>query len=1064
MKNKNIVLFCDKGYHKLALNTIESFSRVKDEFTFYYYTVDFTPKISNPNVKVIPIDKPQNLPDIMLLKPVVIQKTLDIVQDLVYVDCDLIASKHFNYNEFVNKVTYVPHSPLLHNTEWQFPIYYWYEGKTRHECNELPLMEFLGVKNRTQKWTTACMMAVTKNCKKFIDEYVKVCFTSELWHPKDTPKSLKQKSRKYFHIGDEGVYNTLLWKYNIKGNYTKGIVLEPKEISTFLKIENNKIINQKLESSNAMTECVDSTQVYAYHQLKDLKFRKNVLNMLSQDQSKKFLFVCSFYNNPEEHIDMTFNNVLKQTHKNWILIVGDDFSSTPGFRGLLKRKVEEINDPRIIYYETITKRELYLYQNTFQELEYDYFFDLDSDDILHERTLELYNNNFKKYPEVTSIFSDFIKISEKGNKEQYSAVLPSLDYVKEFNFRNNNSFEEIYSKRSGQQMFGHARCMRKPTEDKIHIEKNCRTSTDSLFLFYNLNRGKHLHLPRRLYTYINREGSDSSKMSAKEYVNFNSNVNYYIDKLQPSLKYFQPYNSIWCETTALSTCDFLSQINSLSLISNIREEEFKLIKSLYPDKKIELNNFKNPNLIVAWDNLSSDLVSKLKKVANTTSNLSICKYNNDYTLEAGTSHNGKNTNITDSFTKTNTEFAQSLSKFMSGYSWWSYFRLAIVTKSSLPKTEFIPKIKINKPFMMEDEIVVSFIKGAKVEIKGKSSNKYYIKFTNKDNNHILWSDTISPGMWTACNKEYYINWEVEVWCNESLIKTYNFNCNNKIVYIHLDSKALGDSLAWVPYLEEFRKKHNCKIVLSTFKNDMFSSQYPNIKFTSPGSIIPNIYAQFNIGWFWDNKKNPNDVLTIPLQKTASDILGLKYKEIKPKLNINFPIPKIKEKYVTLSMQSTSQAKYWNYKGGWQQVVDYLNQKGYKIVCIDKYPNFGVKGCMNSIPKNVIDKTGCDLNEVSSLIKNAQFHLGISSGLSWLAWALNTHTIMVSSFSNPLCEFTQNLTRIYNDNPFSGYFNTHRIDANNWHWNPFLNISTPEEWHDFESITPEQVINEIKQIL
>ena len=171
----------------------------------------------------------------------------------------------------------------------------------------------------------------------------------------------------------------------------------------------------------------------------------------------KFLLVCSFYNNPEEHIDLTFDNVLKQTHKDWILIVGDDFSTKLGFRNILKRKVEQINDPRIIYYDVKDKRELYLYQNTFQELEYDYYFDLDSDDVIHERTLELYHNNFTKYPEVVSIFSDFVRVSENGTKEQYSIVQPPLDYVKEFNFRNNNSFEEIYSKRSGQQMFGAVR-------------------------------------------------------------------------------------------------------------------------------------------------------------------------------------------------------------------------------------------------------------------------------------------------------------------------------------------------------------------------------------------------------------------------------------------------------------------------------------------------------------------------------------------------------------------------------------------------------------------------------
>lgn len=1057
MKSKNIVLFCDKGYHELALNTIESFSRVKDEFTFYYYTVDFTPKVPNSNVKVIPIDKPQNLPDIMLLKPVVIQKTLELVQDLVYVDCDLIASKHFNYDKFVSKVTHVPHSPLLHNTEWQFPIYYWYEGKTKHECNELPLMEFLGVKNRTQKWTTACMMAVTKNCKKFIDEYVKVCFTSELWSPKDTPKSLKQKSRKYFHIGDEGVYNTLLWKYGIKGNYTKGIVLEPKEASTFVTVENTKVLNQRLEPSNAMTECVDSTQVYAYHQLKDLKFRKKVLNMLSQDSSKKFLLVCSFYNNPEEHIDLTFNNVLSQTHQNWILIVGDDFSSTPGFRGLLKRKVEEINDPRIIYYETQKKRELYLYQNTFQELEYDYFFDLDSDDILHERTLELYNNNFKKYPEVTSIFSDYIRVSETGAKEQYSVVNPPKDYIEEFEFRDNSSLDKVYSKRSGQQMFGHARCMRKPTEDKIYIEKNCRTSTDSLFLFYNLNRGKHLHLPRRLYTYINHPGSDSSKMSSEEHADFNTNAKYYIEKLKTSNNRspFNPYKPIWLETSALSTCDFLPQVDSLSIISSINNKQFELLKSLYPEKDLQLNKFDHPNLVVAWDGLSSNSKIELKKVANQAENISICKFNEDFTLNPE--------NIFDEFNIENNSFVNSISKFLSGYTWYNYFRFVIITKQSFPNISFIPKIQ---PPEILDKFLISFINGAKVTIKGDSDKKYLVKFIDNQTKKLVWEDTISPGMWTKPSIEYFVEWNIEIYCNNKLVHHHIFDCNSKKVYIHLDSKSLGDTLAWFPYVEEFKKYHKCKVVCSTFKNFFFQELYPEIEFVEPGTTVHGIYAQFNIGWFYDSSKNPNLVTTIPLQQTASDTLGLKFKEIKPQINLGFNPSSITGKYVTLAIQSTAQAKYWNYKGGWQQVVNYLNDKGYKVVCIDQHSIFGVKGCMNVMPKNVIDKTGCNLEEAASLIKGANFHLGISSGLSWLSWALGTHVVMVSSFSNPICEFALDCTRIYTESKFAGYYNNpeYTLDPKNWHWNPFLDISTPEEWHDFETITPEQVINEIKQIL
>ena len=33
---------------------------------------------------------------------------------------------------------------------------------------------------------------------------------------------------------------------------------------------------------------------------------------------------------------------------------------------------------------------------------------------------------------------------------------------------------------------------------------------------------------------------------------------------------------------------------------------------------------------------------------------------------------------------------------------------------------------------------------------------------------------------------------------------------NKKVYIHFASNAIGDTLAWFPYAEEFGKKHKCK--------------------------------------------------------------------------------------------------------------------------------------------------------------------------------------------------------------------------------------------------------------
>jgi len=368
--------------------------------------------------------------------------------------------------------------------------------------------------------------------------------------------------------------------------------------------------------------------------------------------------------------------------------------------------------------------------------------------------------------------------------------------------------------------------------------------------------------------------------------------------------------------------------------------------------------------------------------------------------------------------------------------------------------------------MNNNEIHFSYHQGPKVEILGDTPSKYHIKFYDNNTGNLLHEDHIQNNMWTKSNIEYFVEWKIEIWSKGQLIHTELFDLRNKRVIIYLDSKSVGDTIAWFPYIEKFRKKHKCQIICSTYHNEWFESQYPEIEFTPIGSSSPNIYAIYAIGWFNNGNKNPNNPITIPLQKTATDILGLSYKELKPKVSIPSTSTPIKGKYITLAIQSTSQAKYWNYKGGWQQVVDFLNSEGYKVVCIDQHPTFGTIGCMNPMPQNVIDKTGCSFEEAISLMDNAKFHLGLSSGLSWIAWALETHVVMISSFSNPICEFTTNITRIYNDNSSSGYYNDikYKFDPGNWNWYPFKKMSILEDWYKVETITPKQVINEIKQIL
>lgn len=280
----------------------------------------------------------------------------------------------------------------------------------------------------------------------------------------------------------------------------------------------------------------------------------------------------------------------------------------------------------------------------------------------------------------------------------------------------------------------------------------------------------------------------------------------------------------------------------------------------------------------------------------------------------------------------------------------------------------------------------------------------------------------------------------------------------KVVYIIFDSKAIGDTLAWIPYVEEFRKKHNCIVICSTYYNEWFKDTYLKITFTKLQSIVSIPYEEYKIGWFYDKDKNPNDPRLIPLQQTASDILGLEYKEIKPKIKLGYERP-IKEKYVCIATQSTAQAKYWNVKNGWEKVVDYIKKKGYKVVCIDKSSSFGKGECFNIIPKNAINDTGNKpIERRIQYLEHADFYIGLGSGLSWLAWACDIKTILISSFSKPFCEFTSNSIRLYNDNEKSGYFNDPKnmFNSDNWHWNPIKECKNFEDWYDMETITVEQV--------
>ena len=298
-------------------------------------------------------------------------------------------------------------------------------------------------------------------------------------------------------------------------------------------------------------------------------------------------------------------------------------------------------------------------------------------------------------------------------------------------------------------------------------------------------------------------------------------------------------------------------------------------------------------------------------------------------------------------------------------------------------------------------------------------------------------------------------------CN-NLVFTLNFKNTKKRVLIELCSSSLCDSVACTPYAEEYRKKHECEVYLFTYKNDLYRESYPDINFVD--SLEETRGKDFDdhikVGWF---NNTPDWVKQNEEQRAASYYLDLEHKEVKPKIDILNKERVISGKYVCISVQSTAQCKYWNNPEGWDKVIDYLNSKGYKVVCIDRHETYGGRDRYNEVPSGAINKTGdFDLQERITDLYHCEFFIGLGSGLSWLAWGVGKDVVLISGFSNEQTEFYTPY-RVINKSVCNSCWNREKFDANNWNWCPD-HEGTDREFECSKQISFEMVKEQIDKLI
>ena len=349
--------------------------------------------------------------------------------------------------------------------------------------------------------------------------------------------------------------------------------------------------------------------------------------------------------------------------------------------------------------------------------------------------------------------------------------------------------------------------------------------------------------------------------------------------------------------------------------------------------------------------------------------------------------------------------------------------------------------------------------------------QWHVQIEDDDSGNVLFVCDVDEG-WVTSAKKYYVPFRIKVWDRKNLAKPlldHVMDLKNKPVLIKFPVGTLGDLVGWFPYAEKFQQKHQCKLECSLAQNilELFRDQYkdmllspaPDVKTTKP-------YASYRVGLFFRGEENhqPHDFRRVGLHRTAGYILGVDPAEVPPRLPEDLP-REIKEPYVCIATKATTLAKMWNNGFGWELVIDYLKKQGYRVLCIDKSRTEGMGYVWHQLPHDAEDFTGDrPLLERAALLKHADFFVGLSSGLSWLAWAAGTPVVLISGFSLPNHEFTTPY-RVINTHVCHGCIDATDVDFDHkdYLWCP-RHKGDERQFECTRAITGRQVIHAIERLM
>jgi autotransporter strand-loop-strand O-heptosyltransferase len=344
----------------------------------------------------------------------------------------------------------------------------------------------------------------------------------------------------------------------------------------------------------------------------------------------------------------------------------------------------------------------------------------------------------------------------------------------------------------------------------------------------------------------------------------------------------------------------------------------------------------------------------------------------------------------------------------------------------------------------------------------ESAYPWKVRLSDLDTGNILYQTEIASGRINS-SKRYFVRFKIEISQQDKVLLSHDYSVADREVLIQFPVGTLGDTIGWFPYAAKFYEKHKCQLTCGMSEKliPLFRDVYPEITFLTHEEIKPErYYATYSLGLFFDDKEcihQPCDFRYVGLHRTAGYILGVDPSEVVPRIAIPDGSRPVPEPYVCIAVQSTTQAKYWNNPGGWLDIVRFLKAAGYRVICIDQKAVHGTGLVYNQIPNGAEDETGDrPLAERARWLKHAALFVGLSSGLSWLAWAAGTPVVMISGFTHPLNEFATPY-RVVNYHTCNSCWNDPalRFDHKDFLWCP-RHKDTPRQFECTRLITVDHV--------